>query len=697
MKKFILRSFLVLFLLHPGKILKGQEGSLDSSFGNFGKVTTLIANEYGSIDAMALQPDGKLVVAASNATNNFSYEQVRVVRYNPNGSIDSAFANNGIYKPYIGNDRNDGACAVIIQPDNKILIGGVTSVSIHDRIFLIRLNSNGTPDNSFGINGKVITQLATEEVCYCMALQPDGKIIVGGAEYGGGNGRGLVLRFNSNGSIDNTFQKFLAQAVPSEETYFSSVKLQPDGNIVAVGTIVSTTGKDEILLLRLSSTGTLDNTFGVAGKVIATFDKGCERIHDMAIQTDGKIILAGEANFSAWEMILLRYTNSGELDTTFGTRGLVYVSNLHSQIVATSVAIQKNGKILMAGGVALSTTDFALRRFTNSGIPDSSFGTGGKVYTDFSDSSDGASAMVIQANGKIVLAGGSGPGYALARYNSDVFAIDAGVSDLLIPASRCGTMGNNQSVGINITNYGKNPILPNAVYVNLNVSGGNTGNYNSTNSGPININSTSTLTFNSIDLTNLGNNIFTATINYTGDLDPDNNSIKNYDTAFTLKPIVSFNITNNANTYSFVPAVLGKPPINYQWDFGDGSPTSSLQNPTHHYASIGAYPVQLKANDACGSDTVTQIINISTGLNNVITYNSFMVYPNPADNELIIEHAAITEQNVEIVIYDYLGRKLIRTINKDIYKISLDLSLIPDGIYFLEINNVVRKIKVQHI
>jgi uncharacterized delta-60 repeat protein len=206
----------------------------------------------------------------------------------------------------------------------------------------------------------------------------------------------------------------------------NAVALQPDGKIVATGIGEPSLNAHDFMLARYGADGVPDSNFGKNGKVLTDFG-GSESANALAIQSDGKIVVVGYSNASgSYDFALARYTTNGTLDTSFGTGGKVLTDfGSGSTDLATALAIQPNGEIVVAGYSLAKdrTDDFALARYTASGTLDASFGTGGEVLTSFGSSASGrAEAVAIQRNGEIVLAGGtSGPKlnkFALARYTT---------------------------------------------------------------------------------------------------------------------------------------------------------------------------------------------------------------------------------------------------------------------------------------
>jgi uncharacterized delta-60 repeat protein len=421
-------------------------GDLDSTFGSGGKVTTDFAGNRDQAFAVALQTDGK-IVAAGSAIVSGGQTDFALARYNSDGSLDSTFGSGGKVTTDFGG--NDQAVAVAIQPDGKIVAAGATcaNAALGCDVFtgsgydfaIARYNSNGTLDSSFGSGGKVTTDFhGGMDIATSLVIQRDGRIVVAGSACTdssmmcalSGGVQFALARYNSDGSLDSSFGT--GGKITTTVRNFGSIfalALQSDGKLVAAGLAFGQPDSD-FELVRYNSNGSLDSSFGAGGKVNTDFNSsGGTALNDaavgLAIQQDGKIIAAGasETNtpdfFFNWS--IARYNQDGSLDGSFGTGGKATTGLSGKDDQAGSVMIQPDGKILvggMAGGfVTISTnslsvidqgsatgSDFALARYNSNGSLDTTFGTGGKVTTDFFGSSD-AARFTLQPDGRVVAAG----------------------------------------------------------------------------------------------------------------------------------------------------------------------------------------------------------------------------------------------------------------------------------------------------
>lgn len=412
-------------------------GDLDPTFAGDGKLVDWV----GAARAVAIQPDGKIVVAGTDATvvvagTEATGGSFAVARYNPDGSPDSSFGGgDGKVTTNIGYSNED-ASAILLQPDGKIVAVGTTwdgSGSQWGHFSLVRYNSDGSLDLTFGGgDGIVVTEnLGTGWVAAnAAAIQPDGKILAAGRfdwflydfpEM-------VVIRYNTNGSLDTTFGGGDGKATiqwgagpfggsaPSVEDV-TSIAIQPDGKIIAAG---YTYGFWDITcLVRLNLDGSIDSGFGVGGIAFTDIGPGADVPFSVAIQSGGKIVTAGSSRTGSNDAFaLIRYTSSGSIDPTFDSDGKAITPIGSGNAVARSVAVQSDGKVLVAGYSHNGpNADFTLARYNSDGSLDTSFGGGdGKAIVDFESSDDFGAAMAIDGRGRAVVAGSSDNRFALARF-----------------------------------------------------------------------------------------------------------------------------------------------------------------------------------------------------------------------------------------------------------------------------------------
>ena len=349
-----------------------SDGSLDTSFSLDGKVTTDFGgDDYGT--SVAIQSDGKIVVTGYGSSGG--NDDFAIARYNTDGSLDTSFDTDG--KLLIDFGRYENGKALAIQTDGKIVLAG-TSVALGGlaaNMHLLRLNTNGSLDSTFDSDGKVTTDIGPNDDALSIAIQNDGKLIIGGGSDASGNLETTLIRYNSNGSLDTTFNSdgiaTIDFAISNDAAY--SVAIQSDGKIIAAG-YADLGGQVVFALLRLNSNGSLDTTFDTDGKITTAFGSFYDGAYSVVIQTDGKIIASGNSNNGSQALFATaRYNTNGTLDTTFDTDGKITTAFGSFDDGANAIAIQNDGKIVVAGySDSGSGYVFALARYigSESALPD---------------------------------------------------------------------------------------------------------------------------------------------------------------------------------------------------------------------------------------------------------------------------------------------------------------------------------------
>jgi len=422
--------------LFTSSVLASTDGLLDNmldnnTFGDQGRRTTIIGNSYNEGRSVAVQADGKIIVAGS-ATSTGSNSDFAVVRFTADGQYDNTFGPllNGMLSTDIGANSDDLAQAVAVQSDGKIIVAGYSTSTGSDSDFaVVRYNTNGSLDTSFDTDGKVTTDIGSNsyDYGYGIAIQADGKIVVAGhSESGASQDDFVVVRYNTNGSLDTSFDtdgKVTTDFGTNKTDYGYEIVLQADGKIVVAG--ISNSGASwDFAVTRYNTNGSLDTSFDTDGKVttdIGTNSTDYGSMIGIAMQADGKIVVACGDGF---DFAVVRYNTNGSLDTSFDTDGKVTTDfGTNKYDIANTVLTLPDGKIIVAGySLAGGTNDFAVVRYNSDGSLDTSFGTAGKTITDIDSSSDDyGNAVVVQPSGKIVVAGTSGSGgfykIAVARYS----------------------------------------------------------------------------------------------------------------------------------------------------------------------------------------------------------------------------------------------------------------------------------------
>jgi uncharacterized delta-60 repeat protein len=400
-------------------------GDLDPTFDGDGRVTTDFAGGFDGARGIAIQADGKIVAAGvaicDPCAGPTTIHDFALARYNRDGSLDPTFDGDGKVTTDFSAGA-DEAFAVAIQADGKIVTGGSAAISGVD-FALARYHPDGSLDPTFDGDGKVTTDygFGSSQV-KALAIQADGKIVAAG--YGSSTGFDFFLaRYNLNGSLDPTFGggdgKVTFLGFGSNNNQANGVAIQADAKIVASGCTSCSSSAGNFALARLNPNGSHDGTFDGEGLVTTDFMGGEDQANDVAIQADGKIVVAGFASVSFDKTFALaRYNVDGSLDPSFDGDGRA-TTQFGSGDRAGEVAIQPDGKIVAAGvacAFCFAGSDFGLARYNIDGSLDTTFSGDGKVMTDFGFANDQASAVALQGDGKIVAAGVADEEFALARY-----------------------------------------------------------------------------------------------------------------------------------------------------------------------------------------------------------------------------------------------------------------------------------------
>ncbi len=368
------------------------------------------------------------------------------------GDLDPTFGTNGtVLAPIADTGGNFFTGGSVLQTDGKIIVAGQIDANGKTNCGAARFNADGSLDTSFATNGRFIFLPFQIGSCRspAIALQPDGKILLGGNTFtpspdnSSGGDDAILIRLNANGTLDSSFgtNGFLVTFTGTPESRFgfgggrghgagfiTSIQVQTDGKIIAVGYANSTqpSSRTDMIVLRYNANGTRDTSFAAGDQANVRFDTAL--IYNVAttsaLQSDGKILLAGyiirNDTPSPLDSAIARLNADGSLDTSFGTGGKVLIDLGDGRgDNINSILILPNGKILAGGSVASNVQSFTLARFNVNGALDSTFGTGGKIITTVSTSSGiGLNRILLQPDGKII-AGGGAADWLVERYNSD--------------------------------------------------------------------------------------------------------------------------------------------------------------------------------------------------------------------------------------------------------------------------------------
>lgn len=338
------------------------------------------------------------------------------------GDLDTTFSGDGVVRTNFGAGY-DSVSALAIQADGRIVAAGFANRYRNGRFALSRHDTDGSLDGMFGNNGRIATDLTPgDDFASDVAILPDGRIVVAGGA-GGAGGRFAVVRYEPDGSLDETFSgdgMVMTNFTPRNDAAFG-LAIQPDGKTLVVGMAregYDTAGHSDIAfaLARYTLDGHLDATFSLDGKILADLTSGQDIAMDVVLQGDGRIVVAGRAGGDGGRFALLRYMPGGSRDPTFSGDGKVFMNFARGDDFASAVALQPDEKIVVAGTASRFSYEsgFGLVRYGPDGTLDVSFSGDGKVVTRFAgnfdqayDLGDQVHDVAVQADGKIVAAGSS--------------------------------------------------------------------------------------------------------------------------------------------------------------------------------------------------------------------------------------------------------------------------------------------------
>lgn len=405
-----------------------EAGQLDPTFGHGGIVVTALPGHWW---AGALQGDGKVV--AGGAVARFDrLPHFVLARYSEDGTLDRMFGGDGVVETRFG-ALSSRAFGVAIQADGRVVLAGnAFSLEGQDNRFaLARYLPSGALDRTFGDAGRVLTVFpAGPSFAQDVAVQPDGRIVAAGSVFTGFQGVQFALaRYLPDGTLDAGFGEggLVETGFPGGESSGHALAIQPDGRIVVAGIADPL----RFALARYLPDGTLDPSFGSGGKVFADLPGDAEGANDLTIQPDGRIVVVGGGDPPGEEtsaFAVARYTADGRLDPTFSLNGSEFtVFPVNGDDGAGSVGMDSNGNIVSAGIAGYDpverTGDWALARYTPDGRLDQAFGEGGLVVTSLGKLNEFPSDLLIQPDDRIVCIGGASGnlsgtrrGPALARY-----------------------------------------------------------------------------------------------------------------------------------------------------------------------------------------------------------------------------------------------------------------------------------------
>jgi uncharacterized delta-60 repeat protein len=418
MKKSLLILILLFLCLSCVKVFS-QAGTLDLSYGTSGRVHTSYSPASFLSKHSVMQDNGYVVLMGSYSFPASGVIQIGLSRHQVDGTIDTSFGVNGFLNINV-NDKTYGN-SIVLQQDGKIVVAGYISTSASTRsLLVIRLNSNGSFDSTFGTNG--ITLFNNDIKGNSVEIQSDNKIVIGG---GNVDSDFALVRLNPDGSLDNSFgfNGVVTTTINSSnyESEINVISLQNDGKILASGFAYLDFVNRSFCMVRYNTDGSIDSSFGTNGdgKVLTDINTSAsDEILAQAILENDKIVVTGVTGATA---VLARYTNDGVLDTSFGSNGLsLYMFG--TTCTSRDLLIQPDNKIVIVGESFLPNNKYLIARYTEDGILDTTFNTMGYNLGNFSTNNNKFNSVLMQSDGKLLATGwnqiGNGVYTTIARFHS---------------------------------------------------------------------------------------------------------------------------------------------------------------------------------------------------------------------------------------------------------------------------------------
>ncbi len=634
-----------------------NDGDLDLTFNGVGYTTYQPSTSNDNPQDVAVLPDGKFLFCGS--AGPFSNLEMVVLRANADGTLDNSFATNGQYT-LLNTGGSDFAYQMKVLPSGKILIGGGYSLTAANTAFLIvQLNADGTPDESFGNNGVAIIEIDNgEDYCKSLHIQPDGSIICSGFSYVPGftYQRIALCKITQYGVLDPNFGtngKVTYQAT-NTSTYSIEKAVQVGDDIYLAGSSYNEAAfSDYPIIAKFNTSGVIDNTFGTGGVWTGTV-KG--RL--FSIGTDGAVLHvvgSDDSNNSGSKGVISSYNLDGSLNTSFGTNGST-LTNINPLTSWDDLYYQSDDKIITCGqtGTGIFDRYILVGRFLANGTLDTDFGTNGYTTFDLGSFFDFANAIAIQPDGKIIVAG------VTASSDNDMLLIrlQNGLPEIQpLAASVTGVTavtcygGNDGTATVMVTGG-----LPPFTYY---VDGGST---------------------------DAGNPVL--------NLDAGNHSILITDsqgstfsvTATITEPQLLTAVAAADGNDVMVVASGGTPPYTYWYDGNLLQTTGLFEN-----LGIGSYIFNVFDSHGCETQTQAEVL---VGLTDALQ-TSLVVTPTLSEGLFTVRNNRQTAAKLQVI--NVVGQQVnIQNWPAGSDVLTLDLTQMPNGFYWIKLGTDIVKVAVQH-
>lgn len=390
--------------LPPGAVLYrfSPTGVLDPDFRIIGATTYSLGNSNGDVHTLRVQSTGKILAAITNFNEDFTQSDFSVVRFNVDGSVDETFGTGGIAIVSTSTDI-EYIVEMVVQADDRIVVAGYSYDTMGNRTGrLLRLTASGAPDGTFGSGGVAAVTGGTSLLVNAMVLQPDQKIVLGGSIKTGANDDAMVVRLNTDGTVDGTFG-MVQEALSFGGSSVLQVAVQPDGKVLAAAFYDGGPALYGTAVLRYTSTGTPDASFGTGGKY-SSVSSDIRNSIGLFVGPGGHILSVQPASLpDAVDAYFLRLLPDGTPDVAFGPAGVAHTRLSGINYISAPI-VQPDGKLIMSSRIPPQT--YGLIRFNTDGSPDGSFGAGGRIPAVFvPGAAEAVHCGLLLPDGKLLIGG----------------------------------------------------------------------------------------------------------------------------------------------------------------------------------------------------------------------------------------------------------------------------------------------------
>jgi len=387
-----------------------RPGDLDTTFAGTGRVLSGGSGHEGA-RALLVQPDGRIISGGYTVAGDDA--GFAVARHEANGTADATFAGGGLATTDFGSG-DDQLYALALQTDGRLIAAGQADNGSDSDFGLARYESDGNLDASFGISGRVLTDFGSgDDIARAVAIQPDGRIVVAGVARSSAGSQIALARYDADGSLDGSFgQSGLVTTTLGSYAGANALLLLGNGTLVVAG--YSWNGTDyDLVLARYEADGSLDTTFGDGGRTITDLGGRSERLLALVARPGGGFLVAGHSADiplgGNYDFLLAAYTDTGTLDAGFGSGGVAQ-ADYSGDDALEAVAFQPDGKVVAAGYILNESYDFAATRYDLTGSLDTTFGNNGLATVDMAGGTDLGRALAVQGDGRLLLAGSAWDG-----------------------------------------------------------------------------------------------------------------------------------------------------------------------------------------------------------------------------------------------------------------------------------------------